>query len=140
MSRARNILEKYFTSFRSALGMVDIFINPSKGELRELGTEVRFIADIKSKKVYAFDASKANHGHVWRRIGDSRDYREPTLLMGSATNGVMTDSHVLRYGHLRPSIHDQPFPTWSWKDWTWVDKYIKVTDYLKKYRQEKERQ
>ena len=78
---AKYLKELYVTSFTQQGGLgsglyVEIFVNPSKTELRDMskigsslghdpaGSNVRFLADIKDKKVYAWSPN-ITHVDAW---------------------------------------------------------------------------
>lgn len=127
------LVEKYLNTYSYDLvpgfpQSVEIFINPSKKELRETSDNyaksTRFIADNKKKVVYVFDGTKALHREMWEGIakeqGDSRRiYKTEDLLVGVFQNNrdVMFESNYI-------------YPLGIWEriyatDWKWADKYIK---------------
>ena len=108
--------------------VVDVFLNPSSKELREMGDNyaksVRFIADSKKKAVYMFDGTKALHREMWHGIStelkDSRKlYNNSDLLVGVIQNNrdVLFESNYLYPLGVWEKIYDT--------DWKWADKYIK---------------
>ena len=114
---------------------IEVFVNPSKKEMLDAssqgeslpadrpGKNVRFMADLKKKKVYAWSPN-ITHDTVIKSM-KNLGYREGGgWLLGTATQQggkfVMTASDS-RIGVDSPA-----------ENWEWADKYIKITDYLKK--------
>ncbi len=118
---------------RINLKWVEFFVNPSKKEMKDASgggggragsVAIRFIADLKKKKVYVWHPHFMHHS-AWKEIGDKRVYsNDVTLLAGIAeergSNWVMTSS---------TGIGGKPI-----EDWKWVEKYIKISNFLKTYR------
>jgi hypothetical protein len=87
MSRLDQLLETYLTGYKVRGHMVEIFVNPSKSEMREVmrdaETSVGVIMDRKNNKLYAFSRDRQIHQQVWRKIkgSDSRKlYQSDELL------------------------------------------------------------
>lgn len=115
------IKEEYLTRVKSSIaGSAEVFVNPSKKELREIGEVVRFIADNNTKKIYTWNAVKAFHKQTWRQIKEKSDSRleiDPTLLSGTATrSGVIYRAY--------PEYRDYQDP----KKFKWVRKYSFVLE------------
>lgn len=111
---------------------VEIFVNPSKRELKDIAVTsdwdyryknlkfVRFFADF-SKKIFAWNPNTM-HGYVAKTL--KIDYFSYDVIAGVAKktggNWEMYDT-------------DQAIqPEHAKKDWSWADKYINVTKYIKK--------
>jgi len=128
MSRLKQyIKEEFFLGFKYGGEYIEVFVNPSKKELKRI-PEIRFIADNKKKKVYAWDSEFAIHTDVWDKIGDSRDiYDSDTLLSGLAKKvggkWKMTESDTYEFGG----------NLINGGDFKWCDKYIEVSKKLKEW-------
>ena len=71
MNRIDMLVERYAMGFKR-LGVVnDVFVNPTKSELMELGGMFRFIADAKHKKLYVF-GHNLFHADVWMKKNESK--------------------------------------------------------------------
>lgn len=133
------INEKYFTGknirpYGSGPEVyIEVFVNSGKSEIRkEMGNNVRFIADDKKLKVYFWKADIATHDVVWddvirKETNDRRSYPDETLL-----GGVITGNK------LKMDIENEKFNTWFSEhynikplittDWNWANKWIKGID------------
>lgn len=98
--------DEYLDRYKLYGKSVEVFVNPSKKELKEIiefedkkKNDIRFIADRKRKKVYAWNSLGGTHYDMWYRIGDNRRYDDITLFSGLANlkggKMAMYDSHVL---------------------------------------------
>jgi len=132
--------KKSFKSIRVASGIVEVFVNPSKSEFRDAagsnkwdglrGKWVRFYADLENRLVYVWHP-EIIHSEVWKRIGDSRNYSDDTLMSGVAENVggkwtlTETDEGIAKnlYGY-------------DVRDWEWVNKCINVTKKLKEVQKQ----
>jgi hypothetical protein len=73
--------EEWETSFTYGNHLIDIFVNPTSSDIKELFSkldvkinpkkEIRFIANAKTKKVYIWDASLVHHAEVSHKLGFS---------------------------------------------------------------------
>lgn len=110
----KHLKEEYLTRVKSMIARsTEVFVNPSKKELMEIGQVIRFIADDKNKKVYVWDAVKAFHKQTWRQIkDDSRSEIDPTLLLGTATR-----SGIIYKGYPQYTEYQDP------KNFKWIRKY-----------------
>ncbi len=115
---------------------VEFFVNPSKREMNDASgqgrggvTSIRFIADNKKKKVFVWNPEFL-HNSAWKQIGDKRVYsNDITLLPGIAekrgSNWVMSSGSGKLFekpGELKTNE--------AFKRWNWVEKYIKIEDFL----------
>ena len=152
------LLEEYLSRFDIRGKSVEVFVNPSRKELRTLGGEfIRFIADADTKKVYAWEGYSAVHGEMARYIKvtgkDKVAYnnQEPlysNLLIGVAQNmgnsietiDSIPISNFLFY--LRPEDEDSKgvtvFRMLLSQDWRWLDRYIFTSEYLRRVEGEME--
>lgn len=117
---------------------VEVFENPTKKEFRDAanstswdkisGNFVRFIADLKKKKVYVWHPESI-HADAWKQFGDNRYIADPTLLAGAAKiergkwKMVDSDSGVSRN-----------ITNYGIEDWEWANKWIDVTTYLEDWK------
>ena len=105
------LLEKFLTAYESYRGYHEIFINPTKREMRDIMDKhknLRFIADSKKKKVYVFSA-EAFHGRTWnehisKEIGDSRRMYDDETLFGGAIENGQVENWGFRDGLYNPQI------------------------------------
>jgi len=78
MSRSKIdiLVEKFLTAYNLKSHYEEVFVNPSKSEMRELmrasDTTVGVIMDRENNKLYAFNRDRQIHSQVWKKIGDSR--------------------------------------------------------------------
>jgi hypothetical protein len=132
MNKAQEVLEKLEKSFAFQGNYVEVFVNPDSREFRDaiMGSdygEIRFLADAKKKKVYIWSAEKALHLFVAKQLNIST--YAPHILAGEASafapgrKPYMTGSFALG-GPDREKILKN--------NWTWLEKYIDVKDFLKK--------
>ena len=108
----------------------DIFINPTSSDFLDMiktakegqrsFNGIRFVADNKSKKVYAADASITTHYDIEKAMGLPEGVCNGTQVEGLAT---------ISGGQAKIEDFYNGGPTTLKKfrsiDWTWVDKYIK---------------
>jgi len=136
--------EKYLTRMKGTYssGSFEIFVNPSTKEMREIGgirgMGLRFTADNVNQKLYIWDADKAVHIDVWEefsKINKGRDYYDVTccdVIFGQAElkggKWEMTYSDELTAGSERESFNEDVY-----NNSQWINKYIKVNKYLKKF-------
>jgi hypothetical protein len=111
--------EEYLMRVSSLLGKsAEIFVNPSKKELRDAGEAIRFIADNKNKKLYVWNATHAFHKETWKSIKkDNRLEIDTTLCLGTAVKrGAIYKGY--------PEYTDYQNP----KDFMWIEKYNILLD------------
>jgi hypothetical protein len=64
------MLEEYFTRmklFKTGTDSVEIFVNPSNREIqKDLGNEVKFVADLKTKEIYVWAEYGPLHQSFWQ--------------------------------------------------------------------------
>ena len=144
--RLQNYLtEKYLKGFNFRHAMtgemyIEIFENPSKKELRELTHQygVRFFADKRIKKVYAWDP-RLIHTQALRYLKHKiKPFKTPAegdnliagiaeerggeyhMTQGADVLGLVNSNNL--FGNILIDIDS----------WSWVDKYIKITPFLKR--------
>ena len=144
-NKVKGINEGWFTmakikQYRKEV-LVEIWVNPSKSELRKIGKNVRFVADSDTKKVYVWGADFL-HDIVWDKIlkkelKDFRRYDDLSLFKGGAKNGRFDDFENDAYSDM---LHDDLAEVFfaDPDHWRWVGKYISglenLIDYTEKYR------
>lgn len=113
---------------------IEVFVNPSKKELKDIITidgkrknDIRFIADRKKKKLYAWNSIGGIHYDIWYRIGDNRRYDDVTLFSGLAEvkggKMIMYESHVLPTTLMDGYFYStDPIGDFI-EDFKWVNKY-----------------
>ncbi len=142
----RYLTEKWIKSFkeRGPFGkvgdkVVEVFVNPSKSELRDAsgnaefdaisGKYVRFMADMKKKRIYVWDPESI-HRDTWKEFGDGRNWTDHTLLSGVAQikkgKWKFTESDEGVRRNLR---------VFDVEDWEWANKWINITDFLQDYKE-----
>lgn len=113
MSQEVNLLvEKYLMGFKKHGEIRDVFVNPTKKELRELGAVYRFIADAARDKLYVFNADMLHDEtwthHIRKEIKDSRDIYGNEYLFA----GVMEGNRIQNWG-LRDNLYkDEVLEEW----------------------------
>ena len=128
------VLEKWLTAFKKYGHTLEIFENPSKKEMREIGNVFRFIADAKRKKMYIWPATGAVHSDAWihikKQLNDSRPlYKSSTLIPGVPEQSGWI--HIYGQKGIPRAISDQ----YGYEDWSFAKKYIdlnKLQDTLDK--------
>ena len=132
MSHIDLLVEKYMMGFKKLGNIVDVFVNPSKKELSEVGRMYRFIADAKHKKLYVFNHN-IYHNDVWlhlqQELNDRRSLYEAYDLFG----GAIESNRVFNWGFNDNYYDYQVMEHWlenpdmfSWaKKWTDIDVWMK---------------
>ncbi len=114
----------------------DVFKNPDRKEMKEVSVAntIRYIAYYPTKTVYVFSPTIL-HQSVQKKLGikTGDDYFNSSDLIGGVAvkngNSWQTDeAHNLEMGGIK---HKEEILK---KDWKWVEKYIKVSDYLNEMR------
>ena len=144
-----SISEDWFNRGDWASKDTDIYINPTSSDYRELNKNkikiLRFIIDQPTKTVYVANAWNSVHGEIVDNINNSgisnRFYKlAPTQLAGISTmsggKSIMSSSDFLfillrRYNKRDKDLLEKVLR----QDWTWADKYVKITDYLNTVKQ-----
>ena len=139
--------EKYMGSSKVTYGagrkkLISIYMNPTSLELKMAVEEsrdkdLRFLADNLNKKVFVW-SSGLLHWEVWEKniypkYGKGRDMdveETDNILTGIAklqgNKAVMMDSDAqLTYGRSKDIAET---------DWTWMNKYVNATQWLKELR------
>jgi hypothetical protein len=131
-------------------GYVEIFINPSQSEIIKVASKktnrIRFTADTRSPhKIWVWDASKAIHYEMLPLLGGDRCDVYPYILGGVAelqgSNAVMIGwdnfHHVMNVidSCSRENVIEFLSKLFSY-DWSWLNEYFLVTDYIEKRKLE----
>ena len=132
------INEEYSFGFKHVGKYIEVFSNPSQKEIKEIGKSLRFFADNKSRKIYAFNGYNLIHGQAWEyfpeKVKKGRGFIDTSLLpIAKESKYVFIDTLYVgdeENRHVK-GVLDQ--------DWKWVDKYVKVSPILNRLRKEMER-
>jgi hypothetical protein len=156
---ARCILEEYETIFKTNYGTTcTIFKNPSIKEMREVDDGrhgIRFSADNTTKTLYVWGAMYSNHydarkqlnlscksgyfsgKHVCGHILDGWAEKSGSSYEMFACDGVPQGIHDIRIEIERGDREGINYAKDILsQDWTWVDRYIKVSEHLDYLRKE----
>lgn len=133
------LLEKYLMGFIKNRHMQDVFVNPTKKELKEVlkanYNHCRFIADAKNKNIYVFSTDNYHRdtwdGNIAPHLHDNRKMYKHASLFAGAYEGsyVMNwgfgdgyyDSGVLAEWENHPDMFD------------WANKYFPIGKWFDKY-------
>jgi hypothetical protein len=150
MITAKQILEAYLTRLplTHKKGTFEVFENPTLKELRSAdstGLGIRFTADISTKTVYAWDLDAVIHSTVETELGlknkgERVSYGWSNLLTGVAERKV--GHYVMVHSDFFYSIMYYERSTdielaleMLNQDWSWANKYIRITPYLEKIKE-----
>lgn len=148
-----NISEKWVQPVKSWHGRSEVFLNPDSTDIKELYNTnnqhiVRFIADNKNKKVYAWDGTTTIHYEVANSIGLGSEYNKlynSNLLCGTGVIKLgkiqMTDATELELDiYLSKDISSIKSDTKKYledlvdNNWSWLTPYVNYFDYFKKIK------
>jgi hypothetical protein len=111
----------------------EVFVNPSRKELRDIGDSIRFLADTNRKQIFVWTA-EIMHRQAEIGLFGYQSYK-PEILLGVAerrgSDYEMTTSDQI-------VMHGQDMTLFSY-DWTWADRYVRLTPYLEKVAKRLER-
>lgn len=117
----------------------DLWMNPERGEFAHIGEVVRFTADLTTHSLYVWNFSAGHHADVsvGMRLGDSAG--SILFLKGAATKTggiyVMSGSDFLQSFVGRMTGSERKFlSNLLNQDWSWVNRYIEVTQWLHRCR------
>lgn len=126
------LLEKYLIGFKKYGKIVDIYENPTKKELREIGKDIRWIADSKRQKVYMWPAIQSIHLDAWlqikKELNDSRPlYKSDTIMTGvTFPDGRSVMFSAKAYGpEARARMRQE--------DWSFTSRYFDIEDIFKTF-------
>ncbi len=128
-SRIDTLVERWSTAFKNMGHIVDIYENPGPSDKAEMGKQIRFILDGKTKTVYAWNAHLAMHNEVWSflrtDLNDSRtSVFDGTFLTGQQDRQYVDPSNLQ---HLTPNER-QKIKSF---DWSFGKKYFDIEDIIK---------
>lgn len=143
--------EKFLTGYKSNWAdYTEVFVNPTKKELSEAAGNkgaVRFIAIDPGEIVYITNVDML-HIEMSKAVFDDFDEIENIVMEGVALTGVAQESggefiwiESDLFNVLPKMAEDDPglmelLETILEKDWSWVNRYIYVDDYLDGVRKE----
>lgn len=134
------IVEKYLTAYKNQYSgdILEVWVNPTKKELRDLADTYRFIADSKNKKIYFADGWVGNHVPLWEAViketkqGGSRVPYKGHLMCGELyqSKDIRLDSiDLYSYGD---------YLEWADLDWSWTKPWLRNIDKaVEKYKKER---
>ena len=119
-----------------------LWTNPDASDLKQTPELVRFTVDRVSGKVYVWDYSCAMHTDMSSHLGLKDPYSAPNFLKGASRRGQdgkyrMVESHFLqsfKRGHLTKEERSI-LGNLLQEDWSWVNQYMEVTEWLESYQQ-----
>lgn len=117
---ACDVLEAYEMAFRGTMGHhTEMFVNPTRKELLELGDAIRFIADAQEQKIYVWNSDYAFHSLAKKQLGIT-DY-EPHILPGIAVDKGSGFKAVESVSDLERDLNY--VSKCLGFDWSWTKKY-----------------
>ena len=144
------ISDRHFKARIFRGGFVDVFVNPSQSEIRQVASKntnrIRFTADVRSPKtVWVWDASKSIHYEMLPLLGPDRCDVYPYILGGVAelqgSNAEMIGwdnfHHLMNVmdSSSRQNVIEFLSKLFSF-DWRWLEEYFGVTEYIEKRKME----
>jgi hypothetical protein len=147
-----DLLEGYVTSFRNKGLPVEVYMNPTVEEMKKLGYDISFTAVADTKEIYCWSTHGEFHRPTKEILGLDCPGHETAGWCDNMLDGiaqkqgkryVMTRSTC--FDRLLVGFHqegDEPneeveaLKTILERDWRWVQKYIDVSSYLRKYRKQ----
>lgn len=135
MSRLQSYLtnEEYLTRLKG-LGKVksyEVFLNPSKKEMKELPVNIRFIAHIKEKKIYVWDAFAGLHDDVWQELRH-KDLRAD-ISSGKIIAGTIEDRGIGKYELIEWDGDEHMITFINKLDINGLDKFANKIKWIDKY-------
>jgi len=134
--------EEYYKRIKGYKKSYEVFINPSKKELKSIGDDVRFIADNRVQRLYVWDWKGKLHDDFWRDEQSSNLQRD--IGFGLAVGGVASfhggkwimnegDGNGHTNGYVR-ELKVRKVDNYL-KKIEWIDTYISVTPWVKDIRE-----
>lgn len=133
--------ESYETRVKDAGKSYEVFSNPSFKEMKELsqnGLGIKFIADNKKKLVFVWDVYGPLHGPTWHQLNSadlSDDIYDGRILPGYARliKGKAIMSSLDGNSEFEFYVKEKEISVNDvLKKWRWVEKYIKISDNIKR--------
>lgn len=117
-----------------------IHANPTDGDSEGLGPIIRFTADGRTRTVYCWNFNEGHHSDASHALKLNDKYSSPDFLTGAAekTNGKYVLAASDFFASFKGKIlkEDREFLTQLFdQDWSWVDQYIEVTEWLHRFRE-----
>ena len=109
--------EEFEDAFKNDKGeYIEVFKNPNSKEMKQLtwGNEVKFIADRRTKILYAFSPEKTIHDEVINNMG--RNFLQAPLLL-------VTAKEIGNKYTIVSANRSSDFKT-KLSDWNWLKKYF----------------
>lgn len=134
--RETQIPEKFYTASKTRSIYAEIFVNPSKKEMREVAGpegQIRFIADAKKGEMYVA-SEEALHYDIMDAIG--RPIQRENALYGIAENDGGT-WYMIEDITLEDLIYQGEVEIAEdilQNEWGWVERYVEVEGYLDSVR------
>ena len=131
MRLKRYIEEEWATRVDSIKKDVDIFVNPDKKDLREIGKECRFIAYNNRKKLYVWDANKSFHYDVYKMLFGNK---ASMMSFDECMEGV-AEKQGMKWKMTGSDRYDdwsdeEYSPDKMLKWYSWVNKWINIKEYF----------
>jgi hypothetical protein len=102
--------EEYETSVKVRGEQVPIFINPNNKEMREIGKESRFIIDPISQKFYIWNANKALHDSIIKKLNLNLKILIIGQGEGDKSNYIITE--IIKRGKISKKDSESIKTTW----------------------------
>ena len=134
MNHIDQLVEKYAMGYKRGGEVKDVFVNPTKSELKELGNIYRFIADGKHKKLYVFDHNLF-HEDVWARL--KVELKDPRMLYQAYDlfGGAIESNRVFNWG-FNDNYYDSDVIEYWAEDgiemFKWSKKWVDIGVWMKK--------
>ena len=147
MRLQKYLTEKFFDAFKYGSRNIDIWVNPSKKELRDLYMETKdnswgsigFICDITNDKIYFFSRKHIIHQDAFNHIDKSnrRLYKDSTFLTGEMEMGNGKVNNI-NFNSFKSFSNTEVIKEMLDLDWSFFDKWIpnlneKLKHYFKNY-------
>jgi hypothetical protein len=136
------INEVYLTRITGLDGSHEVFVNPSKKELREIDDKIRFSADAKTRKVYAWGAYENMHPFVRIALDINCSQKLGAHWCADVLEGIAhrrgAEYHMMETDAPFMDMIDRKDKfkeTWFTFDWSWVDSYIVVTPWVERIKE-----
>ena len=85
MNRAQHLLEKFAFSLRTRRDYIEVFLNPDTPEWKEIGPDIRFLANLHTKQVWCWNASFGIHIDIAEHLGIPNLYTDARFILGQGT-------------------------------------------------------
>jgi len=135
--------ERFEIGFRFYGESFEIFTNPTKREFKEIGQDypmIRFMANKKNKRVYIFRVRGYVHNQAWNELKKQGIEKGGGYYSEAKKGNILGGYCELKGGKWiilsSDTLESEPrtFSKIIKGDWSWVDKYVLVTDYIEKLR------